>query len=102
MQIIKLDKFYLIWSSIVDAPTTYGMTLEELEDFCRREWGEAAKILLPTLLSRTDACGTSILWHRNVDDTILCNRAGPNETSITMQQIYRAYCLRQPIEGWLP
>jgi len=31
--------YYLLWSSIVDSPITYGLSLEELEGFLREEEG---------------------------------------------------------------
>ncbi len=41
--IVKLEHegedYYLVWSSIVDAPVTYGLSLEELEDYLREEEG---------------------------------------------------------------
>ena len=33
------QEYYLLWSSVVDAPVTYGLSLEELEDHLREEEG---------------------------------------------------------------
>ena len=37
--IIQLGEYYLVWSSIVDAPITYGLTEYGLRCWLEQEWG---------------------------------------------------------------
>jgi hypothetical protein len=94
--IIKLNDgtrdYYLEYSGIVDAPLTYGMTLEEFKEYYRDEYGRDGFKRLEQRLSRVEEKGTSNYSDASVDDTILCNRAGKNETRLTKQQMIEMYC----------
>ncbi len=101
--IIKLNDgerdFYLEYSSIVDAPVTYGMSREEFEAYYRAENGNRGMEDLVRRMERVDKKGTSAFNDDSVDDTLFCNRAGPNETSATKAQIIEWYCHRKPKPG---
>lgn len=98
--IVKIKDMYLEWSSIVDAPTTYGMTLDELTEHIRYQQGVAGLYELPYRLERVEKTGSSEIGG-SIDD-VKYNRAGPNETKLTVEEIYDAYCLRKPIrKGWI-
>ena len=94
--IIKLNDgtrdYYLEYSSIVDAPVTNGMTLEEFKEYYRDEYGRDGFERLGQRLERVEMKGTSNYSDESVDDTILCNRAGKKETRLTKQQIIDVYC----------
>ena len=98
--IIKLGNYYLEWSSIVDAPVGFGMTLDEFTAHYREHYGTDSMDDLARRLERVERTGTSA--HNYVlADIITANRAGPKECSLRQQEIYEAYCLRQPIrDGW--
>ena len=100
--IIKLGDYYLEWSTVVDAPVTYGMTLDEFKGYYEWEYGQQGMYTLPGRLERVEEKGTSCYDDSDVDATIIGNRAGPDETELTKDEIYRAYCLRQPVRGWIP
>lgn len=99
--VIKLKDSYLVWSTVVDAPTTLGIMdkaaiVEEL-DLKRRYSDEQ----IAEIFEQVDKTG---IYSRNgwTLETLLCaNRAGPNESELTSDEIYKAYCLREPIrDGW--
>ena len=101
--IIKLGDYYLEWSTIVDAPVTFGMSLEDFKEYYRWQYGEQGMSELDMRLKRVDAKGTSSFNDVDVDDTISWNRAGPDESCLSRDELYQAYCLVKPIrDGWLP
>lgn len=88
--IIKINDKYFEWSTIVDAPITYGMSLEELSAYIRRTQGTEGLDLLPKRLERVNQKGTSAI-DRTLDNLISSNRAGINEKNITAEEIYKQY-----------
>ena len=99
--IVKIKDKYLEWSSIVDAPVTFGMTLDELKGYIKEEYGREGMRELDKRLERVERTGASTIYEKSVDSIISCNRAGPNESHLTLEEIYQAYCLMQPIrDGW--
>jgi hypothetical protein len=94
--IIKVDHNgapkYLEWSSIVDAPVTYGMTLQELRAHIEREQGRQGLKYLDQRLARVEATGTSLHGGTTLEELIEWNRAGPNETCATLAEIVAIYC----------
>jgi len=105
--IVKLDgkagPRYLEWSTVVDAPVTFGMTLEEFRDYYRDEYGRRGMAELERRLARVEAQGSSAHEGSAAEDVIAGNRAGPNDRRLSRAEIYRAYCLREPIrKGWVP
>ena len=100
--IVKLGDFYFEYSTIVDAPTTFGMTLDDFKTYYQHQYGAEGMRGLGIRLKRLEKTGTSAFGDRDVDQTLAGNRAGPNETTLTPDEILRAYCLREPVKGWLP
>jgi len=101
--IVKLGEHYLEWSTVVDAPVTFGMSLAEFKEYYRWENGERGMKELVARLERVEKKGTSSFTDVDAEDTISINRAGPNETELTRHEIHQAYCLRKPVKGgWLP
>ena len=98
--IVKMDgshgPFYLEWSSVVDAPVTYGMTLDEFKDYYRHEYGERGMEKLPERLARVEAIGTSAIGYNTLDDLIGFNRAGKGESILSKDELYRQYCVTPP------
>lgn len=89
--IIKIKDRYFEWSTVVDAPITNGMTLDELRAYIKEEYGQRGLESLPERLKRVEACGTSSYLDKTVADTIRGNRAGPKERRLTAEQIYERY-----------
>lgn len=90
--------WYLEWSSVVDAPVTYGMSLEELHEYIKDEYGREGLHDLPERLMRVEKYGASALPVRWVAEVIACNRAGEGETKLTLTQIRDYYCRNRPAE----
>jgi len=97
--IIKLDgeigERYLEWSTIVDRPVTYGMPLEEFKEYYRDEYGKQGMWNLDERMKRVESKGTSEL-DDDLDGTLKHNRAGPDETFLTKEEIYQIYCVDRP------
>jgi len=89
--IIKIKDRYFIWSSVVDAPITYGTDLEGLKEWVKFEHGEQGLRDLTERLERVDTFGTSSEYGYPIEDLIRGNRAGENETTITLDEIYERY-----------
>lgn len=84
--IIKLDDHYLEWSTIVDAPVTYGMTLEQFKHYYKDEYGAEGMRRLGERLQRVDDHGCSA-FGETLDALLAFNRAGVGETCLTKEQI---------------
>lgn len=100
--IVKLKDRYLIWSSIVDAPLTVGMTRAEIEAYVLEEYGRRGVEALPARLARCDATGTSDLRDSSVVDTVWFNRAGAGETCMTIPELIAYYVDQRDPEALLP
>jgi len=89
--IIKIKDRYFEWSTVVDAPITNGMTLDELHAHIKEEYGKQGLESLPERLKRVEACGTASYLDKTVTDTIRGNRAGPKGKYLSAKQIYATY-----------
>lgn len=87
--IVKIKDKYFIWSSIVDAPITYGLTLDQLKEWHKEEYGRSVDI--EERLERVEKYGTSLQRFTNVEKLIRLNRAGDNEEQLTLDEIYEKY-----------
>lgn len=101
--IVKLNEYYFEYSTVVDAPVTFGMSLDEFKGHYRREYGALGMNGLDERLRRVEQNGTSCRLENNTPELVMSdNRAGPDESRLTLNEIYKAYCLRLPIrDGWL-
>lgn len=93
--IVKIADHYLIWSNIVDAPITFGVTRERFESGYRHQYGEQGMKDLVARLQRVDAKGTSSFTDENADDTMWLNRAGPGETRLSKAEIVEWFVRRK-------
>jgi hypothetical protein len=89
--LVKLGSKYVEWSTVVDAPVTYGMTLEELTSYIAQQYGADGVAILPERLERLAATGTSS-YNDTAESVIKGNRAGPGETELSMEQLIKQYC----------
>ena len=69
---IKIKDKYFIWSSVVDAPVSHGMTKERTK--IMQEIGECKHF-----------------WKGTVEELISGNRAGINECELPADEIYKRY-----------
>ena len=100
--IVRMQDCYLEWSTITDSPITFGMALGEFKEYYQDTYGRRGSWDLQIRLERADEHGSSA--HRSrywPPDLFSGNRAGPNESELTEDEIYKAYCLQEPIrDGW--
>lgn len=93
---VKLSRgeksWILRWSSIVDAPTHVFDDEAELTEWYREEYGREGLRNLPNRLERLHQKGTTSHMDANAEATVMCNRAGKDETCMTVDQIIDYYC----------
>lgn len=95
--IVKLKdrkhNYYLEWSTVVDAPVTNGMSLDEFKRYYKREYGKRGTEELKTRLPRveTGGCSSFVL---SLEDVLDNNKAGENEKHLTKKEILKKYCLK--------
>lgn len=93
--LIKIKDKYLEWSTMVAAPVTYGMTLDQLRDWIKEEYGRAGLEELPRDLENVERQGTAFQINLPLEELISNNRAGDGETELTLDQIYEKYCRKE-------
>lgn len=81
------DGLFFEWSTVVDAPVTKGMKREEFEEYYLDSYGKSSYIDMTQRLSRAENNGTSSMIGHTLEELIECNRAGPQETRLTFDQI---------------
>ena len=85
--ICKLNDMYFEWSTVVDAPVTYGFSLEEFKEYYKEEYGKLCfEHELPERLERIEKTGTSA-FNQSIDSIISYNRAGPNESCLSKNEL---------------
>ncbi len=85
------DGRHVEWSTVVDAPATTSMSDAELEEWHLKVFGEREHQNWPERLARLKANGTSLVSQTTAEDAAACNRAGPDETEISLAEIARLY-----------
>lgn len=63
-------EYYLDWSTIVDAPVTYGLSRKEFDAYYRDEYGRMGMPEYETRMARVDAKGTSSALHASAQEVI--------------------------------
>lgn len=84
--------YYLEWSTVVDAPVTRGMSLDEFKRYYQCRYGEEGFDKLPDRLSRVEQKGTSSIEDRSVESLITLNRAGEAENHLDYDDLIEEYC----------
>lgn len=84
-------EYYLVWSSIVDAPVTKGMTKQELIEWIKEKYGSEG--LKTVDFERLEELGTTNRFDKSAKETISFNRAGELESKISYKEIIKRYCL---------
>lgn len=98
---LKDDKsgndYYLEWSTVVDAPVTPGMLLEEFKEYYKEEYGNNGMEILKARLERVEEKGISAHPPFDVlEEYFESNRAGEKESTLNKKQIIEKYCLNRP------
>ena len=95
--IIKIKDKYLEWSTVVDAPVTYGLSLEEFTKYYAEEYGQQGMRGLPDRLKRVESKGTSSMLDDSIESLISGNTLASDGAKLTLDEIYQVYCLRLPL-----
>lgn len=74
-----------MWSTIVDAPVTAAMQLDDFRAYYQDRYGRSAMDGLDDRLTRARDYGSSS--GESLSDLVLCNRAGPDESALSLAQI---------------
>lgn len=90
---ISKKDFYLEWSTVVDVPVTFGMSLGEFKDYYLSEYGNSCYEKLVDRLLRVEEKGTSAIGE-TLSEILHCNRAGRKEGKLTKQKIVENYCIK--------
>lgn len=86
--------YYFEFSSVVDAPVTFGMSREEFEKYYREEYGNSSMgFEFEDRMKRVEEKGTSSRLHDSAEELLRHNRAGMDETCLTVPQLIDAYCV---------
>lgn len=85
---------YLEWSDEWDGPSCFGMTLEEFREMYLERASRRAKRELDERLERVEALGTSVP-NETPEEMMELNRAGPDETEISVDEIIDWYCVKK-------
>ena len=86
----KIDGRYFEYSTVVDAPVTVLMGLEEFKAYYLAEYGRCTFDGLEERLARADTKGTSSMLDSSLEDMLLCNRCGPGETELSVEDFKAA------------
>lgn len=95
--ILHKDGAYNLYTTIADgACYESALTLEQLEEVIRFEQGEQGVLGLPVRLERAHRTGCSALDGQTLEECISCNRAGPNETELSVAEFVAKYLTLPP------
>lgn len=90
--------WYLIWSTVVDAPVSLGMSREEAGEHVREQYGRGQlESWWPGALKLLDERGVSSRGYSSHIDAVCANRAGAGESCLSPVEIVEVYCLRQRV-----
>jgi hypothetical protein len=99
--LIKLNAddrdWYLVWSTVVDAPVSMGMSFDEAEIDVHQRYGAAGRGWWPTATNLLKEKGVSTRGYENAVAVLHGNRAGAGESCLSPDEIVEVYCLRQHI-----
>lgn len=91
--------YYLVWSTVVDAPITGGMSREALREHWREQEGVAGLREMDRAMDRVEATGVSSPRYRDPSDLLKGNRAGEDESELTLAEVIEEYCRRRAEKG---
>jgi hypothetical protein len=90
--IVKIQDRYLLWSTVVDAPTSAAMKLSDFTTFYTSEYGTKAHQEFVVRMQHVQTHGNSSLLPRLSNNELLANnKAGNGDTHLTEQEIYDQY-----------
>lgn len=82
---------FLVWSTVVDTPVSYGLTEQELVEWFTIEHGRSGTERLPAQIDRARRCGTSSLMYESAEKAYALNFAGQRGETLTLDEIWDRY-----------
>ena len=82
--------WYFVWLTIIDGPTSFAMTREELITHIRENHADEGPAWRKKMLARLDKTGTTFPG-MTASDTIEGNAAGPDDTTLSAEEICEQY-----------
>jgi len=90
------EERFLVWSSIVDAPTVFACTAQEIIDYFVEEAARRAREDAKAMVERARQTGSSSrMGYSTIADVVCVNRAGPGESALTEDEIMEFYVRRK-------
>jgi len=90
--IIHKDGRYNIFSTIVDdCYFEPSLSLKELEEYFKEEYGNRGLEGLPSRLERAHKTGTSSQIDKSLEDTVSCNNSGVDGNPLTFDEFVLKY-----------
>jgi len=87
----EFNYYYLEWSTVSDAPVTWGMSIDTFKGYYQAEYGDSGMSDLPSRLARVNENGHSSFGNFDTD----YNRAGYKESCLTQAEIIEWYCVKK-------
>lgn len=98
--ILHKDGAYQLYTTVGEgACFESALTLEQLTAYIKEELGERGLHDLPDRLRRAHRHGSSSHILPTLEDTIACNRAGPGETHMSVDEFVAKYLTLLPTEA---
>lgn len=92
---IKDDKtnkeYYLEWSTIIEAPVTYGLSLAGFKEYYKDEYGKVGLKVLEEEMERINRTGTNSKYN-TAEYYFENNQAGRHGACIDKEEILNRYC----------
>lgn len=85
--------YYLEWSTIVDAPVTWGLSLEEFKEYYQKQYGVSGMRDFDERIVKVELTGISAdpSWE-SLENLFEYNRAGKGESCLDKEGILKCYC----------
>jgi len=93
-------RYFLLWSTVVDAPVSDGMELDQFKNYMKALYGTEGWPDLDKSIERAIENGNSFHtpYDKTFEDFIKGNRAGQDEEELTLKQLIKFY-IRDPIRN---
>tara|TARA_R110000851_G_C13085040_1_gene566205 strand:+ start:189 stop:491 length:303 start_codon:yes stop_codon:yes gene_type:complete len=83
---------YNLYSTISDGFVfKSALLLHQLEGWYKKEYGDSGMCNLPPRLQRAHEKGTSSLDDNSLEDFLICNRAGVDEATLSLEDCISQY-----------
>jgi hypothetical protein len=86
---------FLVWSSVVDAPVSFACSAKDVVAMFVEASRERAVVEAQAMVERARECGTSSRLDVTLADVACGNRAGPDESELTEDEIIEFYVRRK-------